>query len=679
MHVHTFHAMSTMERNGIKFVINKFTLRIVILLLFLFIGFVNFAHANECKKEDKKTLLEHIKESPSPYILKSLSPCFKKDKEIALEVLQVYGLGLQYVDESLKKDKDVVLQAVQTAGMALKFAHETLKNDRDIVLTAVTSDGDALLYASQSLKKDKQFVLQAIKIDPRVLGRVDVDRAFSKDKDFVLNAVINNGVAFKYANHNLKKDKDFVLKVVKIEGRAISFADDLLKKDKEVVLAAVKQNGFALSIVDESLKKDKEVVLEAVKNDSRAFEYADESLKKDDDILFAAQAKKITNDTDEIGTPYIKPNGWKIRSSHVLFSSDDKRMYTIFKGRLYIFQRKPFKLLHDHDIPFYKKNKTGFDMFLTGDEKHLIFTIPNKIVLYDFVRQKIVRSIELKDQELKDSVLSGNELVVYTKDKHLASYQKKHPDADRHDLLRQPGNIHIYDVYSLKLKSITEFYNNNPPFGSYVERLNVVGDYISLLRVQMHNINWVFLDPNTYKPRLVFLILDTGKLKISTDMENIYLPNVKDRSFFNYQGGIFSDPNPSYAVRDDGSKSLFSAKRAGWFSLKDKSFIDPKTNSERLKKLEQSPILFSPYALQMLEAGDYIASQGGRIFDAKTKQVFSLYLFDDNQAVLIERTTGHFEMTEHARKHLTMKTKSGYIVPINNATFMKYNMKVTQP
>lgn len=672
MHVHTFHAMSTMERNRIKFVINKFILRIVILLLFLFSGFVNFAHASECKKEDKKTLLEHIKETPSSYILKGLSRCFKKDKEIALEVLQVYGLGLQYVDESLKKDNDVVLQAVQTAGMALKFAHETLKNDRDIVLTAVTSDGDALLYASQSLKKDKQFVLQAIKIDPRVLGRVDVDRAFSKDKDFVLNAVINNGVAFKYANHNLKKDKDFVLKVVKIEGRAISFADDLLKKDKEVVLAAVKQNGFALSIVDESLKKDKEVVLEAVKNDSRAFEYADESLKKDDDILFAAQAKEFTNDTDEIGTPYIKPNGWKIRSSHTVLLPDGKRIYTLFKGRIYEFQLNPFKLLQDYSFPEGVKTGRGFNMFLTDDEKHLVLTISNKIVLYNFSNKKIIRSIELKDHDLKDAVLNGNELVVYTKNKNLESYQKKHPDADRHHLQRQPGNIHIYDVYSLKLKSNTEFHiKNDSPHGVWSARLHIIGEYISLYRWQYQQFSWVFLDRDTYKPRLVFLLLNSRSIKISSDMKNIHLSNL--------YGSIFFNQRPSYAVSADGKVSRFPSKQNAWFSLKDKKFIDPDTNAEWIRELEQSPFLISPLGYQLSQAGDYIAYTGARVFDLKSKQVFSLYQFENKQAVFIERTTGHFAMTEHARKHLTMKTKSGYIVPINNATFMKYNMKVTKP
>merc|ERR1719421_2677587 len=52
-----------------------------------------------------------------------------------------------------------------------------------------------------------------------------------------------------------------------------------LKNDKEVVLAAVAQDGLALEYADESLKKDKDVVLAAVAQCGSALECADESLK----------------------------------------------------------------------------------------------------------------------------------------------------------------------------------------------------------------------------------------------------------------------------------------------------------------------------------------------------------------------------------------------------------------
>lgn len=389
--------------------------------------------------------------------------------------------------------------------------------------------------------------------------------------------------------------------------------------------------------------------------------------------LGAVQANELLHDAkaghgQEIGTPYIKPKGWKIKSSHIVLSPDGKRIYTVFKNRFYVFQLKPFKLLQDHETPLDVKFHSAFDLFLTGDEKHLVLTMQNKIVLYDFSSKKIVRSIELKDNELIDSVLNGNELVVFTKDSNLKAYQNKHPGADRHDFSNQPGNLLIYDVYSLKLKSNTQFHiKDDSPNRVGLARMHIIGEYISLFRRQYQQYSWVFLDRNTYKPRLVFLILASGKLKVSSDMENIYLPHVYRSIFFN--------PFPSYAVSADGEVTPFPEKQNAWFSLKDKQFIDSDTTAEQVKKLEQSPFLLTPMALQISQAGDYIAMTGSRIFDLKTKQVFSLYLFENKQAVFIERTTGHFAMTEHARKHLTMKTKSGNIVPINDATFNQFNLK----
>ncbi len=67
---------------------------------------------------------------------------------------------------------------------------------------------------------------------------------------------------------------------VKHDGLALNFADKSFKKDREVVLAAVQQYGLALEYAHESFK-DREIVLAAVQQDGLALRYADETLKKD--------------------------------------------------------------------------------------------------------------------------------------------------------------------------------------------------------------------------------------------------------------------------------------------------------------------------------------------------------------------------------------------------------------
>ena len=68
------------------------------------------------------------------------------------------------------------------------------------------------------------------------------------------------------------KDRDEVMVAVKEDGLALEHADESLQKDKEIVMAAVKQDGRALYFAEESLQKDKEIIMEAVKQEGRALE-----------------------------------------------------------------------------------------------------------------------------------------------------------------------------------------------------------------------------------------------------------------------------------------------------------------------------------------------------------------------------------------------------------------------
>jgi len=86
-----------------------------------------------------------------------------------------------------------------------------------------------------------------------------------------------NGSLLEYADESLKRDKEIVMEAVKDYGLALGWADNSLKRDKEIVLAAVKQGGYSLEYADESLKRDKEFVLEAVKENGQSLRYADDS------------------------------------------------------------------------------------------------------------------------------------------------------------------------------------------------------------------------------------------------------------------------------------------------------------------------------------------------------------------------------------------------------------------
>ena len=158
--------------------------------------------------------------------------------------------------------------------------------DRDIVLAAVQQNGIALRYAAEPLKADRGIVLAAVLQNGEALRYAD--EPLKADRGIVLVAVQQNGWALQYVAEPLKADRGIVLAAVLQNGEALEYAAEPLKADRGIVLAAVLQNGEALRYADEPLKADRGIVLAAVKQNGGALESAAEPLKADRDIVLAA-------------------------------------------------------------------------------------------------------------------------------------------------------------------------------------------------------------------------------------------------------------------------------------------------------------------------------------------------------------------------------------------------------
>jgi hypothetical protein len=59
------------------------------------------------------------------------------------------------------------------------------------------------------------------------------------NKEEVLEAVKEDGYAFKQASEELRADREFVLAVLERDGYALEYASRKLRADKKVVLVAV--------------------------------------------------------------------------------------------------------------------------------------------------------------------------------------------------------------------------------------------------------------------------------------------------------------------------------------------------------------------------------------------------------------------------------------------------------
>ncbi|CAJ1361959.1 unnamed protein product [Effrenium voratum] len=142
----------------------------------------------------------------------------------------------------------------------LRHAPEELRGDREFMLEAVAQDGRALQYASEELRGTREFMLAAVAQDGRAL---------------------------QYASEELRGDREFMLAAVAQDGYALHFASKELCGDREFVLAALAQNGDALQHASEELREERAFVLEAVEKTRSWFlvNWASPVLGEDKDFL----------------------------------------------------------------------------------------------------------------------------------------------------------------------------------------------------------------------------------------------------------------------------------------------------------------------------------------------------------------------------------------------------------
>jgi len=253
-------------------------------------------HAAEPLKDDKAFVLAILKTSPRRGQTGHSSWPVNPEHESLVHALAC-------ASDRLRADKEVVLAAVAQNGLALLDAHEAFRSDKEVVLAAVAQHAIVLHLASPALQSDREVVVTALAaagpgfVERLIEGPMGLPqglwRDLKEDKDFVLEAVAQNGSVLKHASETLKADKSVVLAAVAQNGRVLEHASEALKADKAVVLTAVTQDGGALGAAclfhaKGGLMGNKDFVLEVVAKNGCALEYASRPLRADRDVVLKA-------------------------------------------------------------------------------------------------------------------------------------------------------------------------------------------------------------------------------------------------------------------------------------------------------------------------------------------------------------------------------------------------------
>ncbi|MEG0359274.1 MAG: DUF4116 domain-containing protein [Anaerorhabdus sp.] len=163
-----------------------------------------------------------------------------------------------------------------------------------------------LQYASAAQKKNKDFVLEAVKQDGYQLQYANED--FKDDKDVVLEAIKQNAEALQFASTNVRNDKDVLFEVIKQNAESLQLALDLLKNDMEI---------------EEKQKEQKEREAEQIKEKDReepTSQNMDKAVNNDKVIQYLQEEKGLSK---EIIQDYLDRN--------VLYQDDKDNC--VFLGR----------------------------------------------------------------------------------------------------------------------------------------------------------------------------------------------------------------------------------------------------------------------------------------------------------------------------------------------------------
>eukprot|EP00968_Pinguiococcus_pyrenoidosus_P014771 scaffold1348_cov279-Pinguiococcus_pyrenoidosus.AAC.1 len=163
-------------------------------------------------------------------------------------------------------------------------------NDREFVLEAMRQDGEDLEYVSEELRNDPDVVRLAIE-NGCLCSLHCVPDALLKHPDVILALLATNEYPpIELVDEELLGDPVFMLQALWYSQELLERAEEL-RNDREFMLAAIRACEVSLLDAPQEFQSDREFVLEAVSASVSAFRFGSDELHGDREVVLAAVRK----------------------------------------------------------------------------------------------------------------------------------------------------------------------------------------------------------------------------------------------------------------------------------------------------------------------------------------------------------------------------------------------------
>lgn len=162
--------------------------------------------------------------------------------------------------------------------------------NKDIILLAVENNGLALNFVPDTFKNDEDIVLAAINQNPYAIEFASIEQ--KKKRNIIIRVVeqMDNSKILKYIDPSFYNDKEIILLAIKNNQKncVLPYVSDELKNDFDIILAAVKKNAYALEYASDNLKNNYDIGIEAVKNIPCSIKFLSTELRNNPEIIKTA-------------------------------------------------------------------------------------------------------------------------------------------------------------------------------------------------------------------------------------------------------------------------------------------------------------------------------------------------------------------------------------------------------
>jgi hypothetical protein len=334
---------------------------------------------------------------------------------------------------------------------------------------------------------------------------------------------------------------------------------------------------------------------------------------------------------EEIGVPYLDFRQKEHQVDGMVLAPSGERLYVLENAVLFQYGLNPLRKINtvkldlDYDRDFIKGEK--YWLFISNDEKRLIFYHPKRIMLVDLDSKSVINTV---NYESKNGILNDEEFFT----------------------IEENYTAIVWRVNDLtKLKEFKLDFHGMHDDLSGLTRLHKINDNLIFFEGSSSEASGVLavLDSKTYRSSLVIQHINEGTNFISGDLQRLRIVRAWDV--------------------DDRLAS--TRKRVNEIKIPQITF-DLKIREITEEWEKDGYQLIRPY-LQLSHTKKYCLVGTNFLMYPNKNDWTGIYHFDDGEMILFNPSTKHFQITENAREHIKMKDRNGNIAPINDVTFENYH------